>query len=148
MYEKNHAENVHKKLIPDPFLVLVNNPKQPLDARNFVTNPIFWKRICKKVNFIFLSNRMSSVCHSYVISMSLVLLVCHPYITRMCSYDIRMALACTRISSVCLSYVLVCQSSVVLPWTELGVEISCTFKVKESTKKAIWANKLKRINNF
>ena len=25
---KTHAENVHQKLIPDPFLILVNNPKQ------------------------------------------------------------------------------------------------------------------------
>ena len=27
LYEK-HAENVHQKLLPDPFLILVNNPKQ------------------------------------------------------------------------------------------------------------------------
>ena len=32
----------------------------------------------KKDNFIFLSNRMSSVCHSSVIRMS-----CHSYVTRM-----------------------------------------------------------------
>ena len=37
----------------------------------------------KKVNFIFLSNRMSSVCHLYV-------LVCHAHATRMYSYVIRM----------------------------------------------------------
>ena len=58
----------------------------------------------KKVNLIFLSNRMSSVCHSYI--------------TRMYSYDIRMSLvctrmpsvchSCTRMSSVCHSYVLLC----------------------------------------
>ena len=23
------AENMHQKLVPDPFLILVNNPKQP-----------------------------------------------------------------------------------------------------------------------
>ena len=73
----------------------------------------------KKLNFIFLSNTMSSVCHSYVIRMSLVctrmssvchsyVLVCHPYVTRMYSYVIRMSLVCTRMSSVCHSYVLVC----------------------------------------
>ena len=28
--EKNNAENVHQ----DPFLILVNNPKQPLHGRN------------------------------------------------------------------------------------------------------------------
>ena len=26
--------NMHQKLVPDPFLILVNNAKQPLDARN------------------------------------------------------------------------------------------------------------------
>ena len=31
---KNHAENVHQKLAPDPVLILLNNPKQPLHARN------------------------------------------------------------------------------------------------------------------
>ena len=31
---KNHAENMHQKLVPDSVLVLVNNPKQSLDARN------------------------------------------------------------------------------------------------------------------
>ena len=35
---KSHAENVHKKLVPDPFLTLVNNPKQPFHARNCFTN--------------------------------------------------------------------------------------------------------------
>ena len=29
------------KLIPDPFVILVNNPKQPLDARNSFKNKIF-----------------------------------------------------------------------------------------------------------
>ena len=28
-----NAESVHKKLIRDPFLILVGNPKQPLQAR-------------------------------------------------------------------------------------------------------------------
>ena len=81
----------------------------------------------KKINFIFLSNRMSSVYHSYVIRMSLVchpyvtrmysyvirmslvyhsyVLVCHPYVTCMYSYFIRMSLVCTRISFVCHSSV-------------------------------------------
>ena len=39
---KNHA-NVHQKLVPDPFLILVNNPKQPLHARNSFKNKVFWK---------------------------------------------------------------------------------------------------------
>ena len=45
---KNHAENMHQKLAPDPFLILLNNPKQPLHARNSFKSKIFWKRIIKK----------------------------------------------------------------------------------------------------
>ena len=56
----------------------------------------------KKINFIFLSNRMSSVCHSYVIRMSLI-----------CT---RMSFVCTRMSSVCHSYVLVCHPYVTRMW--------------------------------
>ena len=37
----NHTENVHQKLVPVPFLILVNNPKQPLDAINSFENKIF-----------------------------------------------------------------------------------------------------------
>ena len=40
-YEKNHAENVNQKLAPDPFLILLNNPKQPLHARIFLKNKTF-----------------------------------------------------------------------------------------------------------
>ena len=45
---ENHDEDVHQKLVPDPFLILLNNPKQPLHARNPFKNKIFWKRIIKK----------------------------------------------------------------------------------------------------
>ena len=38
---KNHAENVHQRLVPDPFFILVNNVKQPLHARNYFKNKIF-----------------------------------------------------------------------------------------------------------
>ena len=31
---ENHAGIVYQKLVPDPFLILVNNEKQPLYARN------------------------------------------------------------------------------------------------------------------
>ena len=33
--------NVHQKLVPDPSLILVNNPKQPLHAINSFENKIF-----------------------------------------------------------------------------------------------------------
>ena len=35
---KNHAQNVHQKLVPDSFLILLNNPKQPFHARNSFQN--------------------------------------------------------------------------------------------------------------
>ena len=38
---ENHAENVHQKLARVPFLILLNNPKQPLHARNYFLNKIF-----------------------------------------------------------------------------------------------------------
>ena len=31
---ENHAENVRQKLAPDPYLIFLNNPKQPLHTRN------------------------------------------------------------------------------------------------------------------
>ena len=37
---ENHVENV-QKLVPDPFLILKNNPKQPLHARNSFKDKIF-----------------------------------------------------------------------------------------------------------
>ena len=40
-YRKNHAKNVYQKLAPDSFLILVNNPEQPLHARNCFKNKIF-----------------------------------------------------------------------------------------------------------
>ena len=40
-YEKNHAKNVHQKLAPDPFLILLNNQKKPLHARDSFKNKVF-----------------------------------------------------------------------------------------------------------
>ena len=58
---------------------------------------------------------MSSVSHSYVFGMSLIctrmLSVCHSYVP-MYSYVTRMSLVRTRISAVCDSYLLVCHSYV------------------------------------
>ena len=63
---------------------------------------------CFSVNFarfsrtpLLVCTRMPSICHLHI-------LVCHPYLTRMYSYVIRMSLVCTHISSVCHSYVLAC----------------------------------------
>ena len=38
---KIQAEIVHQKLVPDPFVILVNNPKQPLHAKNYFRKKIF-----------------------------------------------------------------------------------------------------------
>ena len=46
---QNHAENVHQKLVPESFSILVNNPKQPLHARSSFENNIFWKSIIKNL---------------------------------------------------------------------------------------------------
>ena len=45
---KNHVENVYHKLAPDPFLILLNNPKQSLHANNYYKNRVFGKSIIKK----------------------------------------------------------------------------------------------------
>ena len=62
---KTHAENVRQKLIPDPSLILINNPKQYV-----------------------------LVCHPCVTLMYSYVLACHPYVTRIYSYVIRMSLVC------------------------------------------------------
>ena len=38
---ENYGENVHQKLVPDPFLILVNIPKQSLHGRNTFESKIF-----------------------------------------------------------------------------------------------------------
>ena len=38
---ENHAENVYQKLVPDPLLILINNPKQSFHARNSFKSKIF-----------------------------------------------------------------------------------------------------------
>ena len=38
---KNHAENVYQTLVSDPLLILVNNPKELLHARNSFKSKIF-----------------------------------------------------------------------------------------------------------
>ena len=47
---ENHAENVHQKLDPDPYLIFLNNPKQPLHTRNS------FEKALKKLTLFFLSN--------------------------------------------------------------------------------------------
>ena len=71
LYEKIHVENVHQKLIPDPFLILVNNPKQyVVECHPYVTRMYSYV-----IRMSLLCTCMSSVCRSYV-------LVCYPYVTR------------------------------------------------------------------
>ena len=39
---------MYQKLALDPFLILLNNLKEPLHARNSFKNKVNWKRIIKK----------------------------------------------------------------------------------------------------
>ena len=39
---------MHQKLAADPFLILLNNPKKSLHARNYFKNKIFLIRIMEK----------------------------------------------------------------------------------------------------
>ena len=45
---KKHAANVHQKLVPNPFLISVNNLKQPSHTSNSFKNKIVSHRIIKK----------------------------------------------------------------------------------------------------
>ena len=38
---ENHTENMHEKLVPDPFFIFVNNTNQPFHARSSFKNKIF-----------------------------------------------------------------------------------------------------------
>ena len=40
-----HAKNLHQKLVPDPFLILVTNPKQPLHERIILKTRFFEKSL-------------------------------------------------------------------------------------------------------
>ena len=56
IFMQKHAENVHQRLVPDSFLILVKNPKQPLHARNISKIRYFERRLVrsrKTVTFIF-----------------------------------------------------------------------------------------------
>ena len=74
------------------------------------------------------------VCHSYVVvSHPNVTGVCHPYITRMYSYFIRMSLVCTRMSSVCHSYVLLCHPHVAGMYSYvIRMSLVCDFTMNPS----------------
>ena len=59
---ENHTENVHGRLVPDPFLILVNSPKQLLHAKNYFKNKIMkedYQKALKKLTIFFLSNPVS-----------------------------------------------------------------------------------------
>ena len=47
-YRKIMQKNMYQELVPDLFIILVNNPKQPLHERNYFKSKMFWKRIIRK----------------------------------------------------------------------------------------------------
>ena len=69
MVWKNNAENKSQKLVLDPFLILVNKPKQPLNVRNYFKNKIilkdYIKRPLKKLTLFFLLNPVPFIEQSY-----------------------------------------------------------------------------------
>ena len=55
---------MYQKLVRDPFLILVNNPKQPLHARNSFENKDYQKPL-KKSTLFFLLNPVPFNVQSY-----------------------------------------------------------------------------------
>ena len=56
---ESHAENVNQQLVPDPFLILVCNPKQTLHAKILLKIRYFQRRLSKslkKLTLFFLLN--------------------------------------------------------------------------------------------
>ena len=55
--EKNCAENVHRKLVPDPFLILVKNPKKNHCMQKIIFKTRYFEKGLskspKKVRIIF-----------------------------------------------------------------------------------------------
>ena len=51
---KNLAESVHQKLVPDLFLILVNNPKQPLHAIIILKIRYFETGLSKSLKKVFI----------------------------------------------------------------------------------------------
>ena len=64
-HKKNYTENVQQKLVPDVFIILVNNLKQPLHARNykkvtfFFLNPVPFNRQNSKTNYELMTSCFS-----------------------------------------------------------------------------------------
>ena len=59
---------MHKKLVPDPFFILLYNPKQPLHARNSFENNILkedYQKPFKKSTLSFLLNPVPFNLQSY-----------------------------------------------------------------------------------
>ena len=59
---------MHQKLVPDPFFILVNNPKQPLHAiHSFKTRYLKdnYQKPFKNLTFFFLSNQVPFNGQSY-----------------------------------------------------------------------------------
>ena len=66
---ERHAGNVHQKLVPNPYHILVNNLKQLLHARNFFKRKIFRKtiiqKLSKRLSLFFLLNQVLFSGQSY-----------------------------------------------------------------------------------
>ena len=120
---------MQQKLMPDPFLILVNKPKQyVLVYHPYVTR--MYSYVIRMYSYVI---RMSLIC-AHVIRMSLACTrmssVCHLYVTRIYSYS----LVCTCMSSVCHSYVLICHSYVIRMYSYvIRMSLVCSFTMNQFT---------------
>ena len=72
-----------------------------------------------------------SLCHLYALMFYLYVLVCHSYISHMCSYVIRKLLVCTRMLSVCHPYVFLCHPYVTHMYSYvICMSLICGFTIK------------------
>ena len=56
IFIENHAEIMHRKRVWDPYLILVNNPKEPLHVRNCLKWDVLiedCRKALKKITFFF-----------------------------------------------------------------------------------------------
>ena len=72
-----------------------------------------------------------SLCHLYALMFYLYVLVCHSYISHMCSYVIRKLLVCTRMLSVYHPYVFLCHPYVTHMYSYvICMSLVCGFTIK------------------
>ena len=124
---KNHLQPPKTMFLPQINLkILIQKFHILHTVQHFLCHPdvIRMSFVCARILSIyarmpFLCHSYVFVCHLYVIRMYLYVmvrhsyvLVCYPHVTRIYSYVMCISFICTRMSSVCYSYVLLRDSHV------------------------------------